>query len=160
MSTDSTTPTGATPAPVTPAADTPAADAPAGTTAAEAPAAGQPAGGTTTGAIGDGTPAGAEAEEGWFARHSATLITLMVAVIVAAAAITGLTLYRHGVDEANADTEAAFAEMVSGQGAQLETVECDGGTCAAVINGAAYTVLVQEDDNGEQHFGVTDFVGD
>ncbi|WP_369134610.1 hypothetical protein [Modestobacter sp. I12A-02662] len=156
MSTDSTTPTGATPAPHAAAPDVTAADV----TAPEAPAAEQPAAGTTTGAIGDGSPAGEDAEPGWVARHSATLITLMVAVIVAAAAITGLTLYRHGVDEANADTEAAFAEMVSGQGASLETVECDGGTCAAVINGAAYTVLVQEDDNGEQHFGVTDFVGD
>jgi hypothetical protein len=151
MSTDSTTPTGTVPTGATPAADA---------TAPEAPAAEQPAAGTTTGAIGDGTPAGEESEPGWVTRHTATLITLMVAVIVAAAAITGVVLYRNGVDEANADTEAAFAEMVSGQGASLETVECDGGTCAAVINGAAYTVLVQEDDNGEQHFGVTDFVGD
>ena len=151
MSTDSTTPTGTVPTGATPAADA---------TAPEAPAAEQPAAGTTTGAIGDGSPAGEEPEPGWVTRHTATLITLMVAVIVAAAAITGVVLYRNGVDEANADTEAAFAEMVSGQGASLETVECDGGTCAAVINGAAYTVLVQEDDNGEQHFGVTDFVGD
>jgi hypothetical protein len=157
MSTDSTTPTGATPAAATPAPD---GTAPDGMTPPAAPAAEQPATGTTTGEIGDGTPAGEGGEPGWMTRHSATLITLMVAVIVAAAAITGLTLYRHGVDEANADTEAAFAEMVSGQGASLETVECDGGTCAAVINGAAYTVLVQEDENGEQHFGVTDFVGD
>ena len=60
----------------------------------------------------------------------------------------------------NADTEAAFAENVASQGAEVETIECDGGTCAAVINGQAYTVLVQEDEDGEQHFGISAYSGD
>ena len=146
MSTDGTTPTGTTAAPETVSTDP--------TAPVE-----QPVDETTTRSIGDGSPAGEEPEPGWIARHTATLIAVMVAVAVAAAAITGVVLYRHNVDQANADTEAAFRQMVSGQGATLETVECDGGTCAAVINGAAYTVLVQEDEDGQQHFGVTDFVG-
>ena len=101
-----------------------------------------------------------DAEPGWVARHTTLLITVMVAVIVAALAIAGLTYYRHTLDERNADTEAAFTEMVSGQGATVETVECDGDTCAAVISGQAYTVLVQEDEAGEQHFGVSAYAGD
>ena len=99
-------------------------------------------------------------EPGFITRHTVTLITLMVAVAVAAAAIAGVFLYRHTMDSANADTEAAFAATVAEQGATLETVECHGGTCAAVINGQAYTVLVQEDDKGEQHFGVSAYAGD
>lgn len=101
-----------------------------------------------------------EPAPGFLARHTTTLITLMVAVIVAAIAIAGLVLYRDKVDGGNADTEAAFAKSVASQGATLETVECHGDTCAAVINGQAYTVLVQEDDNGDQHFGVSSYVGD
>jgi hypothetical protein len=99
-------------------------------------------------------------EPGFIGRHTTTLITLMVAVIVAAAAIAGLSIYKNKVDDKNSDTEAAFAATVAQQGASLETVECDGGTCSAVINGQAYTVLVQEDDKGKQHFGVSNFVGD
>jgi len=101
-----------------------------------------------------------EAEPGFIARHTTTLITVMVAVIVAAAAIAGVALYKNNADEANADTEAAFAETVASQGAEVETIECDGGTCAAVINGQAYTVLVQEDEDGEQHFGISAYSGD
>ncbi len=101
-----------------------------------------------------------EPAPGFVTRHTTTLITLMVAVIVAAVAIAGVVLYRHDVDSKNADTEAAFAKTVAGQGARLETVECSGDTCAAVINGQAYTVLVQEDAEGEQHFGVSGYTGD
>ena len=101
-----------------------------------------------------------ETEPGFVARHTTTLITVMVAVIVAAAAIAGVALYKNNADEANADTEAAFAENVASQGAEVETIECDGGTCAAVINGQAYTVLVQEDEDGEQHFGISAYSGD
>jgi hypothetical protein len=98
-------------------------------------------------------------EPGFISRHTTTLITLMVAVIVAAAAIAGVVLYRHNIDSKNADTEAAFTANVAQQGATLETVECHGDTCAAVINGQAYTVLVQKDAKGNQHFGVASFVG-
>jgi hypothetical protein len=101
-----------------------------------------------------------ESEPGFIARHTTTLITVMVAVIVAAAAIAGVSIYKHNVDEKNSDTEAAFAKTVSTQGATVETIECDGGTCAAVINGQAYTVLVQEDAKGEQHFGISAYSGD
>jgi negative regulator of sigma E activity len=112
----------------------------------------------------EGTLADVEATEtehvpGFISRHTTTLITLMVAVIVAAAAIAGVALYRHNQDQANSATEAAFTQMLSGQGAAPETVECSGDTCSAVIQGQAYTVLVQEDAKGKQHFGVTNFVG-
>jgi hypothetical protein len=101
-----------------------------------------------------------EAEPGFLTRHTTTLITLMVAVIVAAVAIAGVTIYKHNVDQKNSDTEAAFAKTVSAQGATLETIECHGDTCAAVIQGQAYTVLVQEDAQGKQHFGVSAYAGD
>ena len=124
----------------------------------------QPAPETTgTTSTSEGTLANVEptdSEPGFIARHTTTLITLMVAVIVVAVAIAGVVLYKGRVDDANSDTEAAFAATVAQQGATLETIECDGGTCAAVINGQAYTVLVQEDDKGEQHFGVSAYAGD
>ena len=142
MSTNGTTPTDTTPA------------APSATEAATT----EPA---TAEATNQGTLAEAEeTEPGFITRHTSTLITLMVAVIVAAVAIAGVTVYRHNVDKKNADTEAAFTRTVSGQGATLETVECHGDTCSAVINGQAYTVLVQEDGKGKQHFGVANYVGD
>ncbi len=115
---------------------------------------------TSEGTLADVEPTETEAAPGFIARHTTTLITAMVAVIVAAAALAGLALYKNNVDQANADTEAAFAETVAAQGAQIETIECDGDTCAAVINGQAYTVLVQEDEQGEQHFGISAYSGD
>ena len=115
---------------------------------------------TSEGTLANVEPIEDEHTPGFITRHTTTLITLMVAVIVAAAAIAGLVLYKHNVDEANADTEAAFSENVASQGAEVETIECDGDTCAAVINGQAYTVLVQEDDKGDQHFGISAYSGD
>jgi hypothetical protein len=100
-----------------------------------------------------------EGEPGWITRHTTLLTTVLVAVIVAAVAITGLVYYRDARDDRNAATETAFANVVAEQGATLETIECDGDTCAAVVSGQAYTVLVQEDEAGEQHFGVTPFIG-
>ena len=102
----------------------------------------------------------AEREPGWITRHTALLTAVLAAVIVAAVAVTGLVWYRDAQGDRNAETEAAFAETVATQGATLETVECDGDTCAAVVAGQAYTVLVQEDEDGKQHFGVSAFVGD
>jgi hypothetical protein len=145
MSTDGTNPTD--PTPVAPPASDPTAT---GATTAEP---------TSTS---EGTLANVEETEsrpGFLARHTTTLITVMVAVIVAAAAIAGVALYRHNVDQANSDTEAAFTASVAQQGATLETIECHGDTCAAVINGQAYTVLVQEDAKGKQHFGVSAYAG-
>jgi len=114
--------------------------------------------GTDPGQVG---PAPAEeGEPGWLIRHTTLITTVLVAVIVAALAITGLVYYRDAREDRNADTAAAFAETVATQGATLETVECDGDTCSAVVAGQAYTVLVQEDEDGEQHFGVTAFIGD
>ena len=133
MSTPSTEPT-----PVAPATDIPTA--------------------TSEGTLANVEPT--ESDPGFIARHTATLIALMVAVIVAAIAIAGVMLYKDHVDDDNSKTEAAFAKTVATQGATLETVECDGGTCAAVINGQAYTVLVQEDGKGKQHFGVSPYAGD
>jgi hypothetical protein len=146
MSTDGTNPTD--PTPVAPPASDPTAT---GATTAEP---------TSTS---EGTLANVEATEsepGFLARHTTTLITVMVAVIVAAAAIAGVALYKHNVDQANADTEAAFTATITQQGAAVETIECDDDTCAAVINGQAYTVLVQEDAKGKQHFGVSAYAGD
>jgi hypothetical protein len=115
----------------------------------------------TSSSTGEGTVGPAEPTgPGFVTRHGVTIITLMVAVIVAALAIAGVAVYRNGVDRSNSDTEAAFAARVAQQGATLETVECSGDTCAAVINGQAYTVLVQKDDQGNQHFGVSSYVGD
>jgi hypothetical protein len=108
----------------------------------------------------DGAVPAEEGEPGWISRHTSLLTTLLVAVIVAALAVTGLVYYRDAQDKRNAQTEAAFRKTVAAQGATLETVECDGDTCAAIVGGQAYTVLVQEDDNGKQHFGVSPYVGD
>ncbi len=140
MSTESTTPA--------------AEDAPGPTTAGS---------GTATETISSHPGGPVPAEErgpGWITRNTTLLTTLLVAVIVAAVAITGLVYLRDARDDRDAATEAAFAETVAAQGATLETVECDGDTCSAVVAGQAYTVLVQEDEDGEQHFGVTAFVGD
>jgi uncharacterized protein HemX len=114
---------------------------------------------TSEGTLANVEPTEAEAQPGFVTRHTATLITLMVAVIVAAVAIAGVMLYKNRIDNDNSRTEAAFAKTVAAQGASLETVECDGGTCAAVINGQAYTVLVQKDAAGKQHFGVSAYSG-
>jgi len=92
-------------------------------------------------------------------RDRGLVLAVLVAVVVAALAIGGLFFYRQAIDQRNADTEAAFARSVSDQGAEVDTVECDGDTCAAIIQGSAYTVLVQEDGSGEQHFGVVPFTG-
>jgi hypothetical protein len=100
-----------------------------------------------------------EPEPGVFARHSAAIIAVMAAVIVAAVAIVGVWLYRNGVEDDNAATEAAFSKSVADQGASVDTVECDGGSCAAIIGGQAYSVLVQEDEHGKQHFGVSAYAG-
>ena len=149
MSTDPTgsTPPAATPAePVTPAAPAEPATAPAATT-------------DEVFSSGDGT--GAEEEhESFFGRHAGLLVSLMAAIVVVAAAVAGLTYYRGQAADDNAATAQAFRQSVQERGAQVETVECDGDTCAAVIGGSAYTVLVQEDEDGEQHFGVATFTGD
>ena len=141
MSTDGTTPTDPTAVPPTPPTAAPTPPAPP-----------EPSSEGTLGTV-------QEQPLGWVARHTTTLITLMVAVIVAALAIAGVTLYRHNVEQKNSDTAAAFTQTVAAQGATLETVECHGSTCAAVINGQAYTVLVQKDAQGKQHFGVAAYSG-
>ena len=100
-----------------------------------------------------------EKAPGFISRHTTTLITLMVAVIVAAAAIAGVSIYRHNQDQKNSATEAAFSQVVAQQGASLETIQCSGHTCAAIVSGQAYTVLVQKDAQGAQHFGVSPYAG-
>jgi len=132
---------------------------------------GAPASGPTTGpAVGgidritDGSaPRGLDAdgagEPGWVTRHTSALIGVMAAVVVAALAIIGVGLYRHHLDERDSANEAAFRANVASQGATLETVECHGDTCAAIINNQAYSVLVQKDAKGTKHFGVSAFTG-
>src|SRR3954466_8525747 len=146
MSTDpnGTTPTGATPAePFTPPATT------------------DPTTDPTTGAAPTGSEDVLTSDEdtSLFARHSGLITAVMTAIIVAAVAVTGLWLWRNHVDDQNAKTEAAFSKSVVDQGAKVDTVECDGGTCNAIIGGQAYSVLVQEDENGKQHFGVSSYAG-
>jgi hypothetical protein len=106
----------------------------------------------------DSTPAG-ERPPGRIERNTPFLITVLVAIIVAAVAIAGLAYYRTRIDDRNAATAAAFVRTVSAQGATVATIECDGDICAAIIGNQAYTVLVQEDARGQQHFGVSAYVG-
>jgi hypothetical protein len=127
---------------------------------------------TTQGTIGDGTtphgttphgtdPDGTVAgEPGWVARNTNALIAALLVVIVAALAIAAVVLYRNQRDDANADTEAAVTQFLSGQDLQVETIDCSGDTCAVIVGGQAATVLVQEDDKGDQHFGVSAYSGD
>jgi hypothetical protein len=144
MSTDNPQPTGPTPEPtVVP------------------PAPGEPTYGTPTG---EGwTPVGeapGEERESFFERHSGLLVSAGTAVIVAALAVVGVFLWKQNEDGANDDTADAVVEFIEGQGGEVETIECDGDVCDAVVGGQAYTVLVQEDEDGDQHFGVTSFTGD
>jgi hypothetical protein len=97
--------------------------------------------------------------DSFFARHSGLITAVMTAIIVAAVAITGLWLWRNHEDDQNSKTEAAFSKSVVEQNATVDTVECDGGHCEAIIGGQAYSVLVQEDENGKQHFGVAPYAG-
>ena len=124
----------------------------------------QPAFGTPVGSspAGDELSSGHDGAEGesWFGRHVAMLVAAAIAVVVAAVAIAGLAYYRGEMDDENRANETAFAASVEERGATVETVECDGDTCAAVIGGQAYTVLVQEDEDGEKHFGVSAYAGD
>jgi hypothetical protein len=138
-----------------PSATDAAAGAPAGAETAQ-PALGTAAGSTP---VGDEIGSGSEGES-WFGRHYALLVAAAVAIVVAAVAIAGLAYYRGELDDRNSANETAFVSSVEDQGATVETVECTGDTCAAVIGGQAYTVLVQEDENGEKHFGVSAYAGD
>ncbi|TYP90817.1 hypothetical protein [Blastococcus xanthinilyticus] len=104
-----------------------------------------------------GAPSG---DPGWAKQNSGLLVAAMIAVVVVAIAIAGLILWRGGIDDDNRATEAAVVEAIAGQGGEVQSVECDGDTCAAIIGGQAYTVLVQVDEDGEQQFGIGAYVGD
>ena len=112
---------------------------------------------TTEGTFGEGTGSG---EPGWVARNTNALIAALLVVIVAALAIAAVVLYRNHRDDADTDTEAAVTSFLSGQNLQVETIECSGDTCAVIVGGQAATVLVQEDDKGDQHFGISAYSGD
>lgn len=124
------------------------------------PAAPGPTDGVTSGVLDGGGAANPAGEPGWAERNSGLLIAALVAVVVAAIALAALILWRGGIDDDNAATEAAATRALAGQGGQVETIECDGDTCAAIIGGQAYTVLVQVDEEGRQHFGVGAYTGD
>ncbi|MCW2676368.1 MAG: uncharacterized protein JWR70_1408 [Modestobacter sp.] len=113
-------------------------------------------------ATSDAATSDAPAEErapGRIDRNTPLLISILVAVIVAAVAIGALSYYRTRVDDRDAATAAAFVRTITTQGATVDTVECHGDICAAIIGNQAYTVLVQEDAQGRQHFGVSAYVG-
>jgi hypothetical protein len=99
-------------------------------------------------------------EPGWFERNATLVISVSVAVIALAAALVSLFLYRESIDGANEDTESAVRAFVEEQGQDVESVQCDDGTCSAIVGGAAYTVLVHEDEDGDQTFGVSAYTGD
>ena len=100
-----------------------------------------------------------DAEPGWFERNATLVISVSVAVIAVAAALVTLFFYRESVDEQNADTEQAVTDFIERQGQQVDSVECDEGSCSAIVEGAAYSVLVHEDEDGEQTFGVAGYGG-
>ena len=115
---------------------------------------------------GSSTPAGEqfpdadnEAEPGWFERNATLVISVSVAVIAVAAALITLFFYRESVDEQNADTEDAVADFIEEQGQEVESVQCDEGSCSAIVEGAAYSVLVHEDEDGDRTFGVAGYAG-
>ncbi len=101
-----------------------------------------------------------DSEPGWFDRNATLVISVSVAVIAVAAALVTLFFYRESLEKDKGDTEAAVREFVEKQGGEVESVQCDERSCAAIVGGTAYTVLVQEDEDGEQHFGITAYVGD
>lgn len=125
----------------------------AGEPTATQPVAGDPYSATAVGAT-------EESEPGWFDRNATLVISVSVAVIAVAAALVTLFLYRESIDEADADTEAAVSDFVQEKGGEVESVQCDEGSCTAIVDGAAYSVLVHEDEDGEQTFGVSAYAGD
>ena len=100
-----------------------------------------------------------ESEPGWFERNATLVISVSVAVIAVAAALVTLFFYRESVDEKNSDTESAVSDFVEEQGGEVESVECSEGSCTAIVDGAAYSVLVHEDEDGDQTFGVSAYAG-
>ena len=120
-----------------------------------------PYGRTSQGSIDDGTTGetSGSGEPGWVSRNTNLLISALLVVIVAALAIAAVVLYRNQREDSNADTEAAVTQFLSGQNLQVETIDCSGDTCAVIVGGQAATVLVQEDDKGDQHFGVSAYSG-
>ena len=51
-------------------------------------------------------------------------------------------------------------QCVEQQGGEVESVRCHDGSCTAIVDGAAYSVLVHEDEDGDQTFGVATYTGD
>ncbi|MDT0276631.1 hypothetical protein [Blastococcus goldschmidtiae] len=100
-----------------------------------------------------------EAEPGWFERNATLVISISVAVIAVVAALVTLFFYRESVDERNGDTEEAVSAFVEEKGGEVESVQCDDGSCTAIVDGAAYSVLVHEDEDGDQTFGVSAYAG-
>ena len=52
-----------------------------------------------------------------------------------------------------------MSDFVEEQGGSVESVQCAEGSCTAIVDGAAYTVLVHEDEDGDQTFGVSAYAG-
>jgi hypothetical protein len=100
-----------------------------------------------------------ESEPGWFERNATLVISVSVAVIAVAAALVTLFFYKESVDERNADTEDAVTDYIEEQGQEVESVQCDAGSCSAIVEGAAYSVLVHEDEDGDQTFGIANYSG-
>jgi len=115
---------------------------------------------------GSSTPAGDqfpdadnESEPGWFERNATLVISVSVAIIAVAAALVTLFFYRESADEQNSDTEDAVTDFIEEQGQEVQSVQCDEGSCSAIVEGAAYSVLVHEDEDGDQTFGIASYSG-
>ena len=100
-----------------------------------------------------------ESEPGWFDRNATLVISVSVAIIAVAAALVTLFFYRESMDDANADTESAVSDFVEEQGGDVESVQCDEGSCSAIVENAAYSVLVHEDEDGDRTFGIATYSG-
>lgn len=109
--------------------------------------------------LGGAEASGEEPEAGWFDRNATLVISVSVAVIAVAAALVTLFFYRESMAEADEDTEAAVASFVEEKGGEVESVQCADGSCTAIVDGAAYSVLVHEDEDGDQTFGVSAYAG-
>jgi hypothetical protein len=156
MSTDDSQPTPA------PTGAQPASGDPGDPGALNAPGAPHTAGGPDGpgGPFGTGQDGFAEQPEpGWFERNATLVISVSVAVIAVAAALVALFFYRGSIADKNDDTEAAVRSFIEKQGQKVESVQCDDGDCSVIVEGAAYSVLVHEDKDGDQHFGVSAYTG-
>ena len=57
------------------------------------------------------------------------------------------------------DDSQPTGALPAATGTVPESGRCDEGSCSAIVEGAAYSVLVHEDDDGDRTFGVATYSG-